>query len=298
MVPEIVYECHNEIGEAATWLKRSQVLLWVDIDGCILYEYDPLKYSVSLHQLPSKVSTIIPTNNLDVVILALKDRLVSYNLITRELVSLLELGNDMRYFRTNDGKASPEGRIWLGIMHLSDHYQTGGLYCIDFDLSIRKVLDKQCIPNGIVWNSDGTKMYYADSGRACIEEYNYNIQTGEIQFNKILVQVEPSMGVPDGMTIDSEGMLWVAHWGGFGVYIWNPETSKLINKIELPVPNVASCTFGGKNENQLYITTACSGLTNDERLKYPQSGSLFIVNTSKKAGENHYPFILNNEPNT
>jgi sugar lactone lactonase YvrE len=175
-------------------------------------------------------------------------------------------------------------------MHLNNHFQTGALYRIDKDLCVRKVLDKQSIPNGIVWNKINTKMYYADSGRGCIEEYNYDMKTGEIQFLKVAIQVPPEFGVPDGMTIDAAGMIWAAQWGGFGVYCWNPENGELVDKVNLPVPNVASCTFIG--ENQLFVTTACSGLSFSELQLYPQSGSLFVVDIVALPGINHYPFYL------
>ena len=100
-------------------------------------------------------------------------------------------------------------------------------------------------------------------------------------------------GVPDGMTIDANGLLWVAHWGGFGVYVWNPSTGKLVDKIDVPVPNVASCTFGGKKHNQLFITTAIDGLSETEKKAYPLSGSLFVADIPRIVpGENHYPFII------
>jgi len=283
--------CMDEIGEAATWIEASQTFLWVDINSCILHEFISIDEKVTDHLLPDMVSTIIPTQHENEVVLALKGKLVSYNLRTTEIITLTEIEPNRSDFRTNDGKASPEGRIWLGVMHLTDQKNTGSLYCINTDLSIRKVLDKQCIPNGIVWNKNGTKMYYVDSGRGCIEEYAYNTGTGEIHFNKIAIQVPPEYGVPDGMTIDDDGLLWVAHWGGFGVYIWNPENGELVNKIEVPVPNVASCTFGGKENDRLFITTARSGLTEEEKSTYPLSGSLFIAEVATKKGINHYPFI-------
>jgi sugar lactone lactonase YvrE len=285
-----IHLCMDEIGEAATWLEASQTFLWVDINSCILHEYDTTRETFTLHQLPDMVSTIIPTQRADEVILALKGRLAIYQLKTKKLTMLVKFGADKPNFRPNDGKASPDGRIWLGLMHLSDHQDTGSLYCINPDLSVHKVLDKQSIPNGIVWNKNADKMYYADSGKGCISEYDYNAKSGEIRFTRVAVQVDPALGVPDGMTIDDNGMLWVAHWGGFGVYCWNPETGLLVDKIDVPVPNVASCTFGGKENDQLFITTARAGLSQEELDFYPLSGSLFSVNISTKKGINHYPF--------
>lgn len=289
---EMVQQGVNQIGEAATWLDNEKVFLWVDISGCEMYEYNPDTKTTIKHKFDNMVSTIIPTQLPHVVVLAVKNKLLSYHLLTHATKTLVELPGEMTDLRTNDGKASPEGRIWLGVMHLSNHDHTGALYCIEKDLTISKVLDKQCIPNGIVWNKAGNKMYYADSGRACIEEYNYNALTGEIQFVKVAVTVNSNLGVPDGMTIDNDGNLWVAHWGGFGVYCWNPVSGEMIGKISVPVPNVASCTFDANNN--LFITTARAGLTELELLKYPLSGSLFKASNFKTfRGINHYQYIIN-----
>ena len=107
-----------------------------------------------------------------------------------------------------------------------------------------------------------------------------------------MYKFHPEYGVPDGMTIDADGLLWVAHWGGFGVYIWDPDTGKLVDKVDVPAPNVASCTFGGIGDSRLFITTALDGLSDMERREYPLSGSVFVVDVPKVVpGENHYPFI-------
>ena len=90
------------------------------------------------------------------------------------------------------------------------------------------------------------------------------------------------MGTPDGMAIDEEGMLWIAHWGGFGVYRWNPFTGEHLDTIEVPVPNVTSCAFAGENLDQLIITTAQENLTEEQMKKYPQSGDVFLAKPGVK----------------
>lgn len=293
MKATLFYKCTDQTGEAVTWLAATEALLWVDIDERLLHVYRMATGTHEEHILPRMVSAIVPKKGYnDEVLLALQGEIVSYHLETRQISHLLALEPNLSEIRPNDGKASPEGRFWLGTMHLSDHNETGALWCIEPDLTIHKVRDKQYIPNGIVWNAAGSKMYYADSGRGCIEEYAYDSQTGNIHFLRIAVEVPPIYGVPDGMTIDSRGFLWVAHWGGFGVYIWDPETGNLVNRIEVPVPNVASCTFGGRNGEHLYITTAKAGLSQNELEQYPLSGSLFVAETLIPPGENHYPFVL------
>jgi sugar lactone lactonase YvrE len=279
MQAHVLYRCEDEIGEAATWLPRRNMFLWVDIDNRLLHEYHPETHRIIDHVFPDRITAIIPVEGTDEneVWLAMKDRLVSYHLKTGVRRELLTLFSGMPGFRTNDGKLSPEGRIWIGVMHMKNHHETGALYCVESDFSCRKVLDRQCIPNGMAWNREGDKMYYADSGRGCIYRFAYDCRRGAIRSRQTAVEVPAEYGVPDGMAIDEDGLLWVAHWGGFGVYVWDPETGRLVDKIEVPVPLAASCAFGGEKRDVLYITTARSGLTEAERARYPSSGSLFSV---------------------
>lgn len=288
----LLYRCNDQTGEAVTWLPGLDLLLWVDIDNGILHQYHAASKRVKDHTFPEMITSIIPwKEHKHEVILAMKNRLVAYHLENRTYKTLVEMPVLHPCLRTNDCKASPAGRLWCGVMHLSEHNETGGLYCVDTDKSLSLVLRQQCIPNGMVWNKAGDRMYYADSGRRCIEEFAYDRLTGAIYLLRA-IQVPSTYGVPDGMTIDADGRLWVAHWGGFGVYVWNPATGKLDDKIEVPVPNVASCTFGGTNNNQLFITTALAGLSASEREAYPLSGSLFVAEVPGVVpGENHYPFI-------
>lgn len=293
MKAHLFHPCSDQTGEAATWLPHQNLLLWVDIDNGILHQYDANRSAFTDFRLPEVITSIIPWQDHDrEVILAMKNRLVRFDLDSQRYCTLVELTGLHPKWRTNDCKASPAGRIWCGVMHCTEHSGNGSLYCVDNDLTIAPVLDRQSIPNGIVWNKAGDRMYYADSGRRCIEEYAYDRLTGAIYFIRTLVQVPEEMGVPDGMTIDGNGHLWVAHWGGFGVYVWSTTKGELVRKIEVPVPNVASCTFGGKDGHTLFITTARDGLSPQELEHYTQSGSLFAADVPDVVpGENHYPFI-------
>ena len=141
--------------------------------------------------------------------------------------------------------------------------------------AINEKLKKVTTSNGIVWSSDKKFMYYNDTPTNRIARYRYNNSTGEILFDGIAVNIPKGTGSPDGMTIDSNDNLWVAQWGGSGVYCYSPYTGELLRKVEVPALHVASCAFGGAHLDTLYITTARAGLNKQELEKYPLSGSLF-----------------------
>lgn len=288
----LLYRCKDQTGESATWLSRKHLFLWVDIDNGILHQYDCRTNKVKDNFFPDMITAIIPKEeSADEVIIAMKNKFVTYDLSKETFHTLSEMPYISPMCRSNDCKASPDGKLWYGVMNIRTQDHNGELNCMDHQLKHTEVLDRQSIPNGIVWNRKGDTMYYADSGRSCVEAYSYNVEDGTIRFLKTALDIPKEYGIPDGMTIDNRGYLWVAHWGGNAVCVWNPDTGEMIDKVIVPVPNVASCTFGGENGNQLFITTARSGLTERELAEYPLSGSLFVADiASVFPGENHYCF--------
>ena len=167
-------------------------------------------------------------------------------------------------------------------MHLEHKDGAGSLFLVDENLRVHKKLPNTSISNGIVWSLDNKRLFYIDSPTQVVKAYIFNEKTGEIVFEKNVIEVPSEMGTPDGMAIDEEGMLWIAHYNGFGVYRWNPSTGKLLEKIIVPVPQVTSCVFGGENLDHLFITTARENMNEQDLKKYPDSGNLFVVKMNVK----------------
>ena len=155
----------------------------------------------------------------------------------------------------------------------------GSLYCLDTDLTVRKVLDKVTVSNGLAWSPDNTKMYYIDTATRKVVSFDYDLSSGNIKNKREVISIPEDTGKPDGMTIDEDGMLWIAHWGGYRVSRWNPKTGQLLQKVSVPAAQTSSCVFGGQNRSELFITTARTGLDQEELKKYPYSGGLFRVKT-------------------
>lgn len=222
-----------------------------------------------------RVSLLAEDRN-DVLILALQGGITRLNLNTAEIGWLTGIEQDIPANRTNDGACDSEGRLWIGTMELNCKEGAGSLYCIDKAI-VTKKMDNLSIPNGLVWSHNDENLYHIDSPSFKVESYFFDAATGAIKKDKTIIEVPEEMGMPDGMTIDNDGMLWIAHWGGFGVSQWNPANGKLLNKVRVPAPNVTCCAFGGNNFDQLIITTARQHLTEEELNQYPGSGGVFIV---------------------
>jgi sugar lactone lactonase YvrE len=216
------------------------------------------------------------------LMLALHHGFASLNFDTEQLEMIADPEKHLPGNRFNDGKCDPAGRFWAGTLALDGTPDVAALYRLDADLSVHKVLEGVTCSNGIVWTLDQKTMYYIDTGLRRVDAFDYDLETGGISGRRTAIEVPSEMGFPDGSTLDSEGMLWVALWQGGAVSRWNPVTGELLQVIRVPAPNVTSCAFGGPNLDHLYITTARNGLSPEVLDAYPTAGGLFCAGVAVK----------------
>lgn len=269
------------LGEGPHWDHRQQVLYWVDIMEKRFYIYDPLKNKSTIHQFDQFIGSVVPGQDND-LIMAMQNGIYTYDLHTKELRKVADPEAKKPNNRFNDGKCDPSGRYWAGTMSLNGEEGCGSLYRLDTNGEIRTMVSNVSISNGLSWSKDKKHMYFIDTPTRKVAIYKYDDKTGDISFHKYGVNIPSEMGSPDGMTIDNEGMIWVAHWGGSRVTRWNPHSGELLDQVHVPAKNVTSCTFGGENLDELYITTASTGTNEQDAQKYPESGGLFKVKTQVK----------------
>jgi sugar lactone lactonase YvrE len=266
------------LGEGPYWHVARQSFFWVDIENGKLFEHNLKTKETKTRSFPHRLTVVLEDKEGN-LILGLDRKLARFDLDTEKLTWLCEVESEYPLHRFNDGKVDPKGRIWIGTLSTLFTEGVGSLYLVDQDLKPKKQLDHLTISNGMAWTEDNKTFYFIDTPTRQIKAYNFELESGEIEFEKVAIQIPEELGFPDGMCIDQEGMLWVAHYGGSGVYRWNPETGKLLDKIELPVPHVTSCCFGGKNLDMLLITTAQENLTESQLKEFPMSGDVFLVKT-------------------
>ena len=260
---ELVLDAKAVLGEGPCWDFRNNILYWVDIEGKKVHMYNHISGEHKQVQLEREVSAVIPCITKDTeFIVTLDNGFHLLNIETEQLKFIGDPERDLKQNRFNDGKCDAYGRLWAGTMCRDGKTKDAALYCLS---------------NGIAWTSDNEYLYHIDTPAQTVTRYEYDLETGKLGKAKQIIDFSEEEGFPDGMTIDSEGMLWIAHYGGGRVSRWNPESGGKLSEICLPVPNVTSCTFGGKKLNELYITTARSGLDDEELKKYPQSGGLYKI---------------------
>lgn len=243
----VVTEVEADLGEGPVWCGESLTVWWVDITGQRLLNTDPatgVTSSVSVDVMPGSVFVTA-----DGQMLVAGQR----GIVLGEEALVLFDPADSRV-RANDGKVDPQGRIVVGTMGLDAEPGLGSLFRIDpSSRSCERLLGDLTISNGLAWSADGAAMFHIDSPTQRVMRYDYpTLGPGEV-----VVEIPRSSGTPDGMTIDAEGCLWVALWGGGAVHRYRPDGT-LDTVVTVPASNVTCCTFGGPDLDQLFITSARS----------------------------------------
>ncbi|PYZ91980.1 SMP-30/gluconolaconase/LRE domain protein [Salipaludibacillus keqinensis] len=274
--PELVLDAKATLGEGPFWDEINNKLIWVDIDGRTVNEYDPQSRVNNSYSMEQKVGAAVLKES-EGMLLAMENGFYSYNPENDRLEAIYDPESHISTNRFNDGKCDPKGRFWAGTMVLEGEKGEGNLYRMDLDLSVHVVQTDVTVSNGMAWNIDKEKMYYIDTETKKIKSYDFDMETGEIANEQVVVTIPDGEGSPDGMTIDEEGMLWVAFFGGWKVTRFNPETGEELSVIPVPAAQVTSCTFGGEDLNELYITTARAGLSNEDLKEQPHAGGIFSV---------------------
>ena len=275
MKAETLYASQCILGESPMWHAERKCCYWADIENGVLFEYSWLFKTTRTWKFNQRLG-LVREGKANQLILGLDAQIAKFDLVTEELTHLTSIELPTSGNRCNDGACDSLGRLWVGTMDLQHKKDAGSLYMVDHTLEIHRKVSNTSISNGIAWSPDNKRLYYIDSPTQVVRSFIFNEPSGGILFEKNVIQIPSEMGTPDGMSIDEEGMLWIAHWGGFGVYRWNPNNGKLLDKINLPVPQVTACAFAGENLDQLVITSARENLNVEDLKKYPESGNVFF----------------------
>ena len=264
----VSYEAHPLLerrfllGEGPAYDGRTDTLSWVDIKTGALFLWDLKKKNLEEIQTGQSLGAAVPT---------IKGKFIGamtagIYLIEKDNLAFVcrppELTDN---FRLNDAKCDQKGRLWFGTCRLFKNAGEGSLFRLDPSGqspggTCSRVLAGPRTSNGLAWSLDNKTMYYIDTPEKRIDAFDFDLETGAIDNRRPAVIFPDSFH--DGMTIDSEGMLWVALWGGNKVVRCDPASGKIIAEIPLPSKNVTSCCFAGENLDTLFITTSGEGFDN------------------------------------
>ena len=263
----------SQWGEGPIWWGNS--LFYVDIAGNKLLRLKPETGEESIWDVGERIGTIVPSKNDDEVIYAGDTGYVRFNLKTGSKTALADPEASMRgKNRFNDGKCDPAGRFWAGTISMVKDTGSANLYCLDTDGSLSLKVSGVTNSNGICWNADATKMFYIDTPTQNVRAYDYDLESGAISNARVVVDTVAHgyNSSPDGMTIDADGMLWVAFCHGGCVVRFDPRTNKELQRVDLPCIETTACAFGGENLDRLFVTTGIKADLNE-----PDAGKIFVI---------------------
>lgn len=279
--PENIAQRHCETGENPFWDSTREAVYWTDIPAGRLYKFDWRTRTTSTIYDGPPVGGFTQEADENLLLFRVHDIARLYP--DGRVKPIIEFPSDGAN-RFNDVIADPEGRVFAG--RLADSDELGGLYRIDLDGSIHKLFGGCATPNGMGFSPDLTTFYFTCSSSRTLYRFDYDRNTGEISDRRVLYRADEDEGIPDGLTVDREGNLWSARWGGSAVLKHAPDGT-VLDQISLPVALVSSVAFGGPGLNTLLITTAGGDST-----KQTEDGSLYSLSTTARGRLEFHSKIL------
>ena len=289
--PRVIWNSKCKLGEGTLWVKEHNSIYFVDIKKkkiCILNIKSNKKKQIKVNKEIGFLAHV----KKNIFILGLQGEIRIQNLKSKKIIKSILIEPKIKLNRINDGKTDPAGNLWFGTMdNLERKIEKGSLYKLDKNLSLTKIDKNYRITNGPAF-IDKLNFYHTDSSKRKIYKIKIN-KNNKILDKKIFKKFSNKVGVPDGMTLDNNKNLWVAHYHGACISVFNNK-GKLIHRIQFQAKNITNCTFGGTNNNQLFVTSATKGMNSADLRKFRYSGSLFSVKTNCK-GFLQKKFILADE---
>lgn len=279
-VVDVAVDSRSLLGEAVTWDETDRTVHWLDVDARLWHRLDehgvhsvvPLERTTSV-VVPRRAGGYVAVTGLDVV-------LMDADGVFGDVVATLPADGDGR---ANDGRCDPHGRLWVGTVDRSGAHR-GGLFRVDETGEVGLALPGRALSNGIDWSPDGRRCYHADSMLRRIEAIDLDEQGLPIRTSGFATFT----AMPDGLTVDEEGGVWVALWDGGVVQRFDP-SGRLDRSLSVPGGWITSCAFGGVGRRRLHVTSATVDLDPEAHRAQPHAGSLFCIDLDV-AGRGYTPF--------
>jgi len=271
--PSCVADVHAVLGEGPVWVAREAALYWLDIKGRKVFRLDESQ-RLTEWQTPLRVGSIAPRRQ-GGFIAGTEDGIAAIDLDNNRFELLANPEERLPGNRFNDGKVDRQGRFWAGTMDDEEKQASGTLYRVNSGLDVTAVDHGYRVTNGPAFSPDGAIMYHNDSARQITYRFEVD-RDGFLGERGIFLQFNEGDGYPDGLTVDSEGCLWIAFWDGWCLRRYSPQ-GEWLETVKVPVARPTSCAFGGRDLDRLYVTSASIGLDEQAREMQPNAGGLFML---------------------
>lgn len=271
IVPRVVLEVEAELGEGPVWDREAGALWFVDIKNRRLHRLDPARGHHRSWTAPDQIGFAQP-RALGGLVAGLKTGLHWFDPETGDFTFARQVEPEAPGNRLNDSYVDPHGRLWFGSMDDAEEAPSGALYRWDGE-SLVKQDGGFSITNGPCMSPDRRTFYHTDTLGKRVSAFDV-LPDGTLANKRLFVEIEEGAGYPDGSCVDSEGCVWVALFGGWGVRRYGPDGA-LRGFVRFPCPNVTKIAFGGEGLTTAYATTARLHMSPEAREASPLAGALF-----------------------
>jgi sugar lactone lactonase YvrE len=270
--PTIAWDLEAQLGEGPVWVERDRALWFVDIKKHQVHRFAPENGEKRSWDSPEPVGFLFPAERGGFVA-GLKSGLYHFDETTGAFDLIAEVEADKPTNRLNDGVVDPHGRLWFGTMDNDEKAKTGAFYRFADGEVRTTALTGIAISNGPAVSPDGRLLYHVDTLKGTIERSEIR-DDGSLGESRPFVRIDPKGGHPDGPTIDSEGCLWIALYGGWAARRYSPE-GELVGEVRFPAANITKLAFGGDDLRTGFASSARQKLTGDQLASQPDAGDLF-----------------------
>lgn len=278
-----VVDAKAELGEGTIWDPAAGVLWWIDIWSRLIHRYDPKTGRDQTWEAPEYLGCI-GLRAKGGLIVTMVSGFYFFDPATGKFDAIVDPEAHLADTRFNDGKPDRQGRFWSGSMFEAPGKPVqfiGSLYRMDTDLSVHRMIEGVGCCNGLAWSPDSRTMYFSDSHTTIVRAYDFDAATGNIENQRVFIDLAGSGGIADGATVDAEGCYWVTIPVTSKVCRFDP-AGKLMQTIVLPTDLPTCCEFGGENLDTLYVTTAVLRRPAEHFKGQRNPGGLFAIDVGVK----------------
>ncbi len=289
---ELIIDSRCSIAETPIWDERIGKWYWTDLFTGDVHRYDPISGADESFLTGGIIGSAIPCEATDRILVNIDTGAYLMDFASGRMTLVADPENKNPKNRYNDSRCDARGRLFMSSVAKSygtDSYtpdQTGAFYMVDTDRSVHLITDGIQQYNCMVWNADNTKLIVADTYHEKLLEYAYDIEKGPVSGPKEVIDFSGKQGMPDGVSIDCEGNLYICHWSGV-ISVWDKEY-RLVKELQFPVPQVACGGFGGKEMKDFLVASAAYEYTSKDFEQNPGAGGLFMARNDIPGCPEHF----------